>query len=233
MGMLARILRFVWRRWADYNSFVAILDLFDWKTGFFSLFGFVAMIIFGATNADWSIQGIFLAALIAAACVSIIVVAFRIFFIGRPIIIGDQANFRGMVGDQSLIESSSIKENMGARLRAEQTLDLTAWDRVPVFTIRQAAQLWSGERPTPNGQLSQFAEVVQRELIEAGNQNKITIEAPPPMSDFHRLLLQLAVLATGRALGKTFVNSEVTRENLRAYALSTNERPLFLFPENR
>jgi hypothetical protein len=85
MGILARIIRFVWRRWADYNSFVAILDLFDWKTGFFSFVGFWAMIVFGATNDSWSPQGIVLAALIAAACVSLIVIAFRFLVIGRPI----------------------------------------------------------------------------------------------------------------------------------------------------
>jgi hypothetical protein len=116
-------------------------------------------------------------------------------------------------------------------IRSEQKLDFTAWDRVLVFTIRQAAQLWSEERPTRQGQLSQFAEIVQRELIEAGNQNKLIIEAPPPMPDLLRMLL-LAVAATGKTLSKTS-DSEVTRENLCAYALSKNERPLFLFPENR
>jgi hypothetical protein len=124
-------------------------------------------------------------------------------------------------------------ERQQAELKSEQKVDVTAWDRVSVFTIRQAAQLWSGNRPTSSGQLSQLAEVVQRELIEAGNQNKIIIETPPPMSDLQRMLLQLGVLATGRPLSKTFVDSEVTRENLRTYALSKNERPSFLFPEDR
>lgn len=99
MGILARILRFVWARWADYNSFVALLELFDWKTGLFGVIGGVAMIFFGATNTAWSPQGVVLAALIAAACISIIVIAFRIFAIGRttPSPVGDQANFLGEV----------------------------------------------------------------------------------------------------------------------------------------
>lgn len=95
MGILARFLRFVWARWADYNSFVAILDLLDWKTGFFALFSFIGMIFFGAANSAWSTQGVFLAALFVAACVSVIVIAIRVFAIGRPHIIGNQANFLG------------------------------------------------------------------------------------------------------------------------------------------
>ena len=48
MRGLARILRIAWARWGDYNSFVAILALFDWKTGFFSFLGGWVMLFFGA-----------------------------------------------------------------------------------------------------------------------------------------------------------------------------------------
>jgi hypothetical protein len=83
MGILARILRAIWARWADYNNFIAVLDLLDWKTGLVGLIGAVAMIFFGATNSAWSIQGIVLASLVAGACISLIVIAVRIFIIGR------------------------------------------------------------------------------------------------------------------------------------------------------
>jgi hypothetical protein len=120
MGVLARILRICWARWADYNSFVAILDLFDCKTGFFGLISTVAMIFIGATNPAWSPQGIVLAALVAGACVSLIVIAFRIFALGRPVaIIGDQANSHGVVASPA---TAPILQNI--TLRNEQKKQL-------------------------------------------------------------------------------------------------------------
>jgi hypothetical protein len=97
MGVLSRILRIAWARWGDYNSFIAILTLFDWKTGFFGFLGGWVMLFFGADV--WTVQGTVLAALVAGACVSLIVIAFRIFAIGRPPI-GDQAHFQGRVEDR-------------------------------------------------------------------------------------------------------------------------------------
>jgi hypothetical protein len=63
MGILARILGFFWRRWADYQSVVAILDVLDFKTAVGGGFGFVAMTFIGATNMSWSAPGVILAAL--------------------------------------------------------------------------------------------------------------------------------------------------------------------------
>lgn len=78
MGILARFLGWVWRRWADYNLIVALLDVLDFKTGLSALIGGVLMTIFGATNMGWSPQGVVLAALVAAACVALIVIALRL-----------------------------------------------------------------------------------------------------------------------------------------------------------
>jgi hypothetical protein len=83
MGLIARILGWAWRRWADYNSFVAILELLDWKTGLSAIIGGLVMMVFGATNLDWSPQTVVLAALVAAACVAVISVAVR-FFLAMP-----------------------------------------------------------------------------------------------------------------------------------------------------
>jgi hypothetical protein len=100
MGVLARILRIAWARWGDYNSFVAILDLFDWKTRFFGFIGGMFMMLLGVDV--WTTPGLVLAGLAAAAFVSVIVIAFRILAIRRPIIMigGDQAGMHGEVTDR-------------------------------------------------------------------------------------------------------------------------------------
>jgi hypothetical protein len=77
MGAIARLLGWVWRRWADYNSVVALLDLLDWKTGIVAIVAGVAMTFFGA-NSAWSAPGVVLAALAASACLATISVAFRL-----------------------------------------------------------------------------------------------------------------------------------------------------------
>jgi hypothetical protein len=78
MGLFARLFGWLWRRWGDYQSVVAILDLLDLKTALGGVFGFVAMIFFGATNMDWSPPAVLLAALAAGALVAIIMVAVRL-----------------------------------------------------------------------------------------------------------------------------------------------------------
>lgn len=78
MGVIARFLGWAWRRWGDYQSVVAILDLLDLKTSIFGALGFIAMMFVGATNTDWSAPGVVIAALVAGACVAIIAVAVRL-----------------------------------------------------------------------------------------------------------------------------------------------------------
>jgi hypothetical protein len=80
MGVFARVLGFVWKRWADYQSVVALLDLLDFKTAFAGGLGFVGMTFFGATNMDWSAPAVVLAALTAGGLVSFIMVGVRLFW---------------------------------------------------------------------------------------------------------------------------------------------------------
>jgi hypothetical protein len=79
MGIFARILRFVWKRWSDYQSVMALLDLLDFKTAIAGGLAFVGMTFFGATNMEWSAPSVMLAALAAGGIVSFIMVAVRLF----------------------------------------------------------------------------------------------------------------------------------------------------------
>jgi hypothetical protein len=81
MGILARLLRWLWRRWADYNSLVALLDLLDWKTTLIAIGGGVVTVFAFATRTDWSWQIVLLYALVATACIAIISVAIRSFWL--------------------------------------------------------------------------------------------------------------------------------------------------------
>jgi hypothetical protein len=82
MGIIGRLLGFLWRRWADYNSLMALLDLFDAKTWIPVIIAWVAMIFIGSTNTSWSPQGVVVAAFVVAACVAIIIVAVRLLLQG-------------------------------------------------------------------------------------------------------------------------------------------------------
>jgi hypothetical protein len=80
MGMIARFLAWAWRRWGDYNLVVAILDLFDWKTGLFAAIGGIAMGVIASTNMGWSPQAVILAAVVGAACIAFIAIVVRLIF---------------------------------------------------------------------------------------------------------------------------------------------------------
>ena len=82
MGLLLRGIGWFWRRYADYNTAVSLLDLLDLKTAVAGCVAWVATLIYGATNSAWSSQKVVVAAFIVAACVAIIVVACR--FISLP-----------------------------------------------------------------------------------------------------------------------------------------------------
>lgn len=77
MGIIARIIGWVWRRFADYNTLVALLDLIDAKTIVPVVVAWVGMMFFGATNTKWSAPGVIVAACVVGACVGIIVIAAR------------------------------------------------------------------------------------------------------------------------------------------------------------
>jgi hypothetical protein len=113
-----------------------------------------------------------------------------------------------------------------------EAADFDAWDRRSIFTLRQAAQLWAGERPGP-ADLSQKAQIILTELIAAGHEKRLHIEPiPQPKNDLERLMN--IVPAIEAAYGVTvFHHSRATRDSLRAYALTIKECPPFLFPEMR
>src|ERR1700726_289875 len=58
MGAIWRFIVWAWRRWADYNSLVALLDILDWKTGLWAFLGGVGMTFYAATNMGWSPQAV-------------------------------------------------------------------------------------------------------------------------------------------------------------------------------
>ncbi|MET4065923.1 hypothetical protein ABID58_000697 [Bradyrhizobium sp. S3.2.6] len=80
MGLVARAIRWLWKRWSDYQSVVAILDILDLKTAIGGLLGFIGMTLFGATNMQWSPPAVILAGLVAGALVSVILVATRLWW---------------------------------------------------------------------------------------------------------------------------------------------------------
>lgn len=78
MGLIFRILRWVWNRIGDAFTVSDLLDFFDLKTAAIAVLGFIGMLFFGAMNYDWSSQAIVFVSLIAGACVSLIFIALRI-----------------------------------------------------------------------------------------------------------------------------------------------------------
>jgi len=107
MGIIARFLAWAWRRWADYNLVVAILDLFDWKTGLFAAIGGIAAGVIASTNMGWSPQAVILAALVGAACISLIAIALRlIFWPGHRVYPGETTTYP----DSILIPDWTFKE---------------------------------------------------------------------------------------------------------------------------
>jgi hypothetical protein len=82
MGIIGRVAGFLWRRWADYNSLLALLDILDAKTVWSVVIAWVAMILFGSTNTGWSPQAVVIGAFVVAACVAVIVVVIRLILLG-------------------------------------------------------------------------------------------------------------------------------------------------------
>jgi hypothetical protein len=83
MGLVLRLLQWLWRRISDINTAADLLDFFDLKTGLFAAVAFVAMMVLGATNFDWSAPGIVLAAILAGAGIAVIVIALRMILAAR------------------------------------------------------------------------------------------------------------------------------------------------------
>jgi hypothetical protein len=113
MGIVARVLGWVWRRWADYQSVVAILDVLDFKTAIGGGVGFVAMTFLGATNMEWSAPTVVLAGLVAGALVSIILVAVRVLLRSGSSPTSQRAEWpltlNEKASDLSLVDAESIQ----------------------------------------------------------------------------------------------------------------------------
>jgi hypothetical protein len=78
MGIVLRILRWLWHRFGDFNNAVTLADLLDYKTAIIGALGTIAMMVYGALNYGWSPQAVLLAALAAGAFVSIIFIGLRV-----------------------------------------------------------------------------------------------------------------------------------------------------------
>jgi hypothetical protein len=99
--------------------------------------------------------------------------------------------------------------------------DYKAWDLVPRLALFQAACLWA-EKPVALPVNSE-PEYAYLRMLKAAIQDRILV----PYGD-----LKVRADWTAGRLNPN-VNTEVTREALRAFAESKGERPLFLFPEDR
>ncbi|HTE77257.1 MAG TPA: hypothetical protein VK653_11015 [Xanthobacteraceae bacterium] len=128
MGSIARFLGWMWRRWADYNSLMALLDFLDAKTLWSGVIAWVAMMLFGSTNTGWSPQGVVLAAFVVAACVVIIVVAMRLSF-SRSVKAGNAASVASV-----LPLPEKLEPNIGARDAYFLILADSVWKRQQLAT---------------------------------------------------------------------------------------------------
>jgi hypothetical protein len=82
MGIIARAISWVWRRWGDWQSFIALADLWDTKATSTAVGGGVVTLIGGYLSPlPWFL--VWLAALVAAGLISLIYIAVRL-FLSRP-----------------------------------------------------------------------------------------------------------------------------------------------------
>jgi hypothetical protein len=148
---------------------------------------------------------------------------------------------RNPISDYLMVQGilKNGRENEGAaflerkRVEADRRADYEAWDRVPVLSLIQAAQLWAGERPVEkDDDISQMAAIVLKELVAGANAGKL-IAAPATYPDWMLFVGKATAAIIGADVGEHDRLSRATRENLRAYAVEKGERPLFVFPEDR
>jgi len=131
-----------------------------------------------------------------------------------------------------LVANAAVSVSLAAPHQAhgKNVIDFAAWDRRSKFTLREAAQLWANIPPTPECPLSQMADVILNELIEAGKSNELATEIPMPRSELAQVSLAAGIALTGE---RVFFDSLATRSDLRSWAEAKDERPAFLFPEDR
>jgi hypothetical protein len=73
-----KLLGYLWRRFGDYQSAIALAELFGFKGAIVTFFGGAVSFILGSLNNDWSPAAIWLAALSGATFAAIIYIAFRL-----------------------------------------------------------------------------------------------------------------------------------------------------------
>lgn len=78
MHIIFKVLGYLWRRFADYESAMALAELFGLKGTIVTLFGGAVTFFLSSLNNDWTPATIWIAALGGAALVAIIYTAFRI-----------------------------------------------------------------------------------------------------------------------------------------------------------
>jgi hypothetical protein len=127
------------------------------------------------------------------------------------------------------------------RLEAGRAADFVAWDRVNLFTLRQAAHLWGSERPTEGMErLSQHTQIVLKELVQAAIETSLPTKPPYNDNDSESdrkmwafIAIDDSKLGLNDSTAEISSHSLVTRADLRAFAETKGERPLFLFAEDR
>ena len=123
MGIVGRIIGWVWRRFADYNTLIALLDLIDAKTIVPIVAAWIGMMFFGATNTEWSAPGVVVAACVVGACVGIIVIAVRfVISRGSPV---QPAKQDAIISHSTLVQEPI--PDIDAREAFFQILDRSEW----------------------------------------------------------------------------------------------------------
>lgn len=119
------------------------------------------------------------------------------------------------------------------QIEAVKAADFAAWDRRSGLSLREAAYLWSGEKPADkDDDMSQMTRIILGELVSAANGDRLKA-APSSYPQIMAAMAEAVSKFSGTEMAKHDRNSTVTREDLRSYATGRNERPLFLFPEDR
>ncbi len=105
------------------------------------------------------------------------------------------------------------------------SVDFVTLDKIDQLKLYEAAALWSEREPANANTLDPTVHPRFVMLQRAVNGGKLTLENPQPVN----VALHLASDVSGEVPGNTLVS----RASLRTFAERLNERPKFLFPEDR
>ncbi len=121
-----------------------------------------------------------------------------------------------------------------ARLRfpASEKPDYEHWDKVTTFKLSQAASLWAEEEPTNRtGEMSWRARRCFRKLREAITDRKLSLKVS--IDEAVNIAAYEHLNLTGDRENPTNENRNVTRDEIKRYAISINKKPKFLFCSER